>query len=60
VARPPFLTETDGPFAKIGSGVLMPWDVEYAYAGLSNIWGGTELDAKQQVRTNLKTIISSM
>jgi TatD DNase family protein len=54
------VTETDGPFAKYEGKALMPWDVEYAFLGLSNIWGLTVLEAKQQVSINLKTLTSRM
>ncbi|MCP5127480.1 MAG: TatD family hydrolase [Gammaproteobacteria bacterium] len=56
IPRNKILTETDGPFAKIGDQPLMPWDVESTLPILANIWGVSIDDAKHQILSNFKSI----
>lgn len=50
------LTETDGPFARVGNDPLMPWDVELAERELGEIWGVSIDEAKHQIHKNLKDL----
>ena len=54
------LSETDGPLAKAYGNILMPWDVERTYTQLSELWGESEQETKNQIKTNLKTILLSI
>jgi len=52
------LTESDGPFAKLDGEVVMPWDAEKANGYLAKIWGCSLQDTQDQLKENLKTILS--
>lgn len=56
IPRDRVLTETDGPFAETNGIPTVPWHVEYAERGLSDLWGiGTEGTA-QQLAENLRAL----
>ena len=53
------LPETDGPFAKIGSVPLMPWqamDISYT---LAELWGVDAQDARAQLAENLQRLLKT-
>lgn len=58
IPRDRILTESDGPFAKLDGAVMMPWDVERGNDYLAKIWGCTLQDTQDQLKDNLKTILS--
>ena len=50
------LTESDGPFARIGRRAVLPWEVGQAVEALSNLWGtGTE-ETQQALNDNLRRL----
>ena len=50
------LTESDGPFARIGRRAVLPWEVGRAVEALSNLWGtGTE-ETQQTLNDNLRRL----
>lgn len=53
------LTETDGPFARVGSRSLMPWDVSIAVDLLSVVWGSDDEETQQLLDDNLRCLIGS-
>ena len=53
------LTETDGPFAKFGGTILMPWDSEIACKKLSKVWETSEIETQSIVANNLRVLVSS-
>jgi TatD DNase family protein len=61
VARMPperVLTESDGPFVKIGNNIAMPWDVTRTYESLSGIWGISEEKIEIKLLKNLQLLLS--
>lgn len=50
------LTETDGPFAKVGGRMLEPSDVQCAVPMLSEIWGVSEDSVETQLAASLARI----
>jgi TatD DNase family protein len=52
------LTETDGPFAQLNGQAIMPWQVENAIQGLSQIWSVPPADVEQSVFRNLKDLLA--
>lgn len=52
------LTETDGPFARLGNVPLMPWDVDKAERDLAAIWDVPTDVAERQMHQNLKHLAS--
>jgi TatD DNase family protein len=52
------LTETDGPFPKIGGKSLMPWEVVESYADLGKIWNVSPEEVKYQVYSNFLHLLS--
>lgn len=52
------LTETDGPFAKVGSVPLQPAQCEHSLAMLAQIWGCTEATAGGLVLENFRWLSS--
>ena len=54
--RDRILTESDGPFARIGRRAVLPWEVGRAVEALSNLWGtGTE-ETQQALNDNLRRL----
>ena len=58
IPRDRILTETDGPFAKHGGNVLMPWDSDIAVNILSSIWNQPVEQTHADLKENLKLILS--
>ena len=56
VPRERMLTETDGPFALIGSRPLQPADSWLAVEALSNIWDVDQKDVVSRLRSNLRDL----
>ena len=52
------LTESDGPFARIGDAPALPWDVEVAVAELSHLWSEPVEVVNQRLAENLRTLVS--
>tara|TARA_B100002003_G_C14148853_1_gene552517 strand:- start:800 stop:1522 length:723 start_codon:yes stop_codon:yes gene_type:complete len=52
------LTETDGPFAKIDGKPLMPWEGDMAIHQLASLWQLPIEHAAEQVRSNLKKLVT--
>lgn len=57
IPRDRILTETDGPFAKHGGNVLMPWDSDIAVDILSSIWNQPVEQTHADLKENLRSII---
>lgn len=57
IPRDRILTETDGPFAKHGGNVLMPWDSDIAVNILSSIWNQPVQQTHADLKENLRSII---
>jgi TatD DNase family protein len=55
--RDRILTETDGPFAKVGERSALPWDVQRAVAGLAALWNEPEDIVEKQLLKNLRTLV---
>jgi TatD DNase family protein len=51
------LPETDGPFAKIGSAPLMPWQAMDISHTLSELWGVDLQHARAQLSANLERLL---
>lgn len=51
------LTETDGPFVKIGGRSVIPQDVYEVEAFLAGLWGKNTKEASQQIWTNLLELL---
>ena len=58
IPRDRILTETDGPFAKHGGNVLMPWDSDIAVNILSSIWNQPVEQTHADLKENLRLLIS--
>lgn len=58
IPRDRILTETDGPFAKHGGNVLMPWDSDIAVNILSSIWNQPVEQTHADLKENLRSLIS--
>ncbi|MFN4340160.1 Qat anti-phage system TatD family nuclease QatD [Parvibaculum sp.] len=52
------LTETDGPFARMGKRPLTPADARIAAAELAVLWAVTEAEAVAQIKRNLKELLT--
>lgn len=52
------LTETDGPIARSGGQVLMPWNVKEAEATLGLLWNLSAVGVQRQLSRNLRKLIS--
>lgn len=52
------LPETDGPFATHNNLSLMPWDGLKIIKDLASIWNMSECEVKNQLNTNLKSLLS--
>lgn len=51
------LTESDGPFARVGRRAAFPWDVEEAVNALSEIWSEPVAGVRSQLSANLKRLV---
>jgi TatD DNase family protein len=56
--RERLLTETDGPFAKSGTGSLMPWNVKDAERELARLWGCGEKVVGDTLTANLRRLVA--
>lgn len=52
--------ESDGPFAKVGGEVLLPWQALEVSEPLGIVWGTTQADATEQLRENGTNLIARM
>ena len=52
------LTESDGPFAQLDGKAMMPWQVEIAIHGLSQIWSLLPEEVDQNIHGNLKILLA--
>ena len=53
------LTESDGPFAQVNGKTVMPWHVEDALQGLSQIWSLPVEMVNQTIDDNLEKLLAS-
>jgi len=51
------LTETDGPFATVGTRAAVPWDVETMLPFMSELWGISPDQVGKQLRDNLRHLV---
>lgn len=58
IPRDRILTETDGPFAKHGGNVLMPWEIDIAVNILSEIWNQSIEQTHADLRDNFRSVTS--
>jgi TatD DNase family protein len=58
--RERILTETDGPYAKIGKRAASPSDIEIVTAGIAKIWKVDASAVESQVAANFDTICSTI
>jgi TatD DNase family protein len=58
--RDRILTESDGPFAKIGDRAAMPSDVSSALEHLRNLWSVDSSDADHIVMENFRMLVTSI
>jgi TatD DNase family protein len=56
--RDRILTETDGPFARLGGQLAYPWDAAIAVAGLAGLWGVPQQESERVLRENLRRLTS--
>jgi TatD DNase family protein len=52
------LTETDGPFVKVGRRVAVPEDTGWVVQELAILWGVSPDEAKGQIAMNLRSLVS--
>ncbi|TMI99590.1 MAG: TatD family deoxyribonuclease [Alphaproteobacteria bacterium] len=50
------LTESDGPFARIGHTSLMPWQAADAAAGFAKLWSVSTTDAEKAIASNFRNL----
>jgi TatD DNase family protein len=60
VPRNRILTETDGPYVKIGSRPAKPCDVKNVLSGIADVWGATDEDVEAQVTENFTQLCRSL
>lgn len=60
VRRDRILTETDGPYVKIGRRVAKPSDVKQVLRGISGVWGASENEVEMQVANNFTELCTSL
>ena len=51
------LTESDGPFARIGGRTVFPWEVEIAVDALARSWGTDSAKVHQSLEENLSNLL---
>lgn len=51
------LTESDGPFARIGRRTVLPWDVGRAVEALASLWGSSAEEIQHVLNDNLRRLI---
>ena len=47
------LTESDGPFARIGGRSIFPWDVDVAVDALAQCWGSDPVSVETFIATRI-------
>ena len=52
------LTESDGPFVRIGGRPIFPWEVDVAVDALAQCWGSDPASVAQLLRENRTTLLS--
>lgn len=58
IPRERVLTETDGPFVKVGGRPARPRDVRDVVRGLSHLWGTSEAEVAQTLLENIRRALS--
>ncbi|TWU08383.1 putative deoxyribonuclease YcfH [Stieleria varia] len=58
VPRDRVLTETDGPYIKIGRRAARPSDVDDVLSGIADFWGAEKAEVELQVAANFSTLCS--
>jgi TatD DNase family protein len=54
------LTETDGPYVKVGRTAAKPLDVKEVLAGIGGIWGRPVASVEAQVAANYRTLCTAV
>ena len=54
------LTESDGPFAQIDGRAVLPWEVDRAVSGLSDLWGSDTQQAQSALNDNLRRLTQDL
>ncbi len=57
IPRNRILTETDGPFTRVGNRPQYPWDVQLAVTGLAKLWRISEAESDAILTENLKSLL---
>jgi TatD DNase family protein len=52
------LTETDGPFARVGGRSVLPWEAERAQVALAEIWAESPEASAGRLRENLRQLLA--
>jgi TatD DNase family protein len=60
VPRDRILTETDGPYVKVGGRPAKPCDVEKVLSGIADVWGGSAENVEAQVAENYTQLCKSL
>ncbi|MDI6024056.1 TatD family hydrolase [Leucobacter sp. UT-8R-CII-1-4] len=50
--------ETDGPFVRVRSQVLNPWDIVTVLGPIAELWGVSEHEAKRQIEANERALLA--
>ena len=50
------LTESDGPFARIGGRAVLPWDVDHAAAALADLWAVHPDETQRILTANFRSL----
>lgn len=54
------LTETDGPYVKVGGRAAKPCDVARVLSGIADVWGESAEDVEAQVSSNYRQLCDSL
>ena len=54
------LTETDGPYVKVGRSAAKPLDVKQVLEAISDMWGRPVASVEAQVAANYRMLFSSV
>jgi TatD DNase family protein len=52
------LTETDGPFTTYKDSILLPWNVDFIFPKLSDLWHIPVLEIEQMIFSNFKRLLA--
>lgn len=52
------LTESDGPYVKVGHASARPWDVQLVERHLAGVWGTSTADVRAQVWANFQALVN--